>query len=209
MHRAPLAASIRHCRIAAGLTLEELAARARVSRSTLAKIEAGDTADPGFGVVARLMTAAGATDQDMLHLVRTVVASPVPRAVGIGYEGLDQAQLIEQLRSHHVDVVADVRRTPLSRKPGLSKTALTLGLRASRIDYVHLPALGNPKHNRPGYADRHNSQARDAFRDILRTEPGLTQLAELRTLASQRVVAVLCFEQNQTLCHREQVLAAL
>lgn len=209
MNRAPLAASIRQCRIASGLTLEEIAKRACVSRSTVAKIEAGDTPDPGFGVVARLMAAAGAGDQDVLDLVRATVAATGPRALGIGYEGLRQADLVQQLRSQHVDVVADVRRTPVSRKPGLSKSALIEGLRGGKIDYVHLPALGNPKHNRAGYRDRNNTRAREAFRELLSAEPGLSQLSELRKLTSERVVAVLCFEQDQALCHREQVLAAL
>lgn len=209
MERGPLAATLRECRIASGLTLEEIAKRARVSRSTVAKIEAGDTSDPGFGVVARLLAATGTGDQDILGLIRAALAATAPRALGAGYEGLDQIKLVRRLRSQHVDLVADVRRTPVSRKPGLSKTALTEGLRKAKIGYMHFPALGNPKHNRAGYGDRSNTLARDAFRALLRAEPGRTQLSELRKLASERVVAVLCFEQDQALCHREQVLAAL
>ena len=42
----------------------------------------------------------------------------------IGYEKLDQKQFIAHLSNHGVEVVADIRKLPASRKKGFSKTAL-------------------------------------------------------------------------------------
>jgi uncharacterized protein (DUF488 family)/DNA-binding XRE family transcriptional regulator len=204
-----LASAVRSSRLASGLTLDQLAELGRVSRSTVAKIEAGDTPDPGFSVVARLLGAAGAADETLLRLAREVVRERRPRAIGFGYEGLDQAALIQRLRRDHVEVVADVRLTPLSRKPGLSKKALAAALEAAKIRYLHLPALGNPKDNRAGFGDASNTAARMRYREAFDRPAGRDQLAELRRLASEQVVGVLCFEHDQRLCHREQVLAAL
>jgi transcriptional regulator with XRE-family HTH domain len=204
-----LATTIRASRLSSGLTLEQLAELGHVSRSTIAKIEAGDTPDPGFSVVARLLAAAGAPDEAVLRLCREAVKRRRPRAMGVGYEGLNQATLLDRLRRDHVEIVADVRLTPLSRKPGLSKKALAAALEAARIRYIHLPALGNPKDNRAGFSDRGNKDARRRYRQTFERPAGRDQLDELRRLASQHVVAVLCFEHDERLCHREQVLAAL
>jgi transcriptional regulator with XRE-family HTH domain len=205
----PLAAAVRGSRLASGLTLEQLAQHARVSRSTVAKIEAGDTPDPGFSVVVRLLAAAGASDHEYLQLWRATLATRRPRAVGVGYEGLDQSALLRRLRHDGVELVADVRKTPVSRKPGLSKKALASALDAVKIRYVHLPALGNAKDNRAGYSDPANREARSRFELAMRHPTSQHQLAELRRLAQEHVVAVLCFESDERLCHREQVLAAL
>ena len=209
MTSSSLSTAIRHSRQASGLTLEELAARSRVSRSTLAKIEAGDTVDPGFSVVSRLLAAAGASDDDFVALCRATVRAASPRALGVGYEGLDQGALIELLRRQHVEVVADVRLTPISRKAGLSKTALRDALTTAKIEYVHLPALGNPKQNRAGYGDPANLSPRRAFQGLLKGKQSQAELAQLRGLAATNVVAVLCFESDERMCHREQVLAAI
>jgi hypothetical protein len=42
----------------------------------------------------------------------------------IGYEKLDQKQFMTYLSNHGVEVVADIRKLPVSRKKGFSKTAL-------------------------------------------------------------------------------------
>ncbi|MDR1430587.1 MAG: DUF488 domain-containing protein, partial [Propionibacteriaceae bacterium] len=47
--------------------------------------------------------------------------------------------------------LVDVRQTPISRKRGLSKTALGAALSEAGIDYIHLRELGNPRDNRDGY----------------------------------------------------------
>lgn len=204
-----LASTIRECRRASGLTLDQLAARGGVSRSTVAKIEGGATPDPGFGVVARLLAACRASEDHILRLYRDAFTAVEPRVFGMGYEGLDQPALIAKLKAEGVDVVVDVRLTPLSRKPGLSKKALAQALADERIDYVHLPTLGNPKSNRPGYGDSSNHSAREAFTALLEQPDAVEDLERLRHLAAEQVVALLCFERDERLCHREQVLAAL
>ncbi len=205
----PLAVRIRQLRLARKLTLEQLAADAGVSRSTIAKIEAGDTPDPGYSVVVRLIAATSASDSDVLALHRETLGDRQPHIFGIGYQGLELPSLIQDLRRRHVATVADVRLTPLSRKKGLSKTALREGLALANIDYIHLPALGNPKQNRLGYGDPTNREPREAFRSRLRSPAAEEQLDVLRALSVREVVAVLCFESDERTCHREQVLDAI
>lgn len=209
MTQAPLAREIHTLRTQAGLTLDALAEHARISRSRLVKIESGATPDPGFGVVGRIFAAAGADREGILRARMLAIKPWRPRVIGIGYEGLGPEELLEQLTQQRVQVVADIRMNPISRKRGLSKTALRERLEQAEITYMHLPALGNPKENRPGYADPDAVPPRAAFAKRLTAAPAERDLATLRDLASRQVVALLCFEREQAYCHRAEVLAAL
>ena len=66
------------------------------------------------------------------------------RIYTIGYEGASQADLIATLGAAGVELLADIRAVPLSRRPGFSKNILANGLREAGIDYVGLKALGTP-----------------------------------------------------------------
>lgn len=132
--------------------------------------------------------------------------------IGVGYEGLNVDQLVERLTAESVEVLVDIRLTPLSRKPGLSKRALAESLSAAGIRYIHDRRLGNPKENRPAYADATSQAgiaARVRYREIISEGDGAEAVHELAALAERHAVAVLCFEADESHCHREQVIAAV
>ena len=128
--------------------------------------------------------------------------------VSVGYEGRDADGLIEHLKQLGVSVVVDVRLNAISRKRGLSKTALREGLGRAGIDYVHLRALGNPRENREGFRAG-SPAARRRFLRTLTSKDGSTALDELADLSADRVVAVLCFEAEHDTCHRACVIEAV
>ena len=123
----------------------------------------------------------------------------------IGYEKLDQKQFIAYLSNHGVEVVADIRKLPASRKKGFSKTALRETLRCKGIDYFNYQALGAPKELRnelykSGNYDRFFQKYGNNISD--KTD----YLAEILSLInSGRNVALLCFERNPQECHRKVV----
>ncbi len=132
--------------------------------------------------------------------------------IGIGYEGLIVDQVVAQLQAEGVDVLVDVRMTPLSRKPGFSKRALSEALSAAGIRYVHDRRLGNPKDNRAAYGDASSdagATARARYRELITSGDGADAVRDLAALSEEHTVAVLCFEADQTHCHREQVIAAV
>lgn len=132
--------------------------------------------------------------------------------IGLGYQGKTQLDLCELLAGNGVDVLCDVRLTPISRKPGLSKTALAGAARDIGVDYRHLPALGNPRWNRAGFGgdDAALATARENFAQLLAADPRARRgLDELRELARNRTVALLCFEADETRCHRSVLLDQL
>ena len=124
----------------------------------------------------------------------------------IGYEGRSAEDLLEALTDAGVEVLADVRLNPLSRKPGLSKKRLAETLADAGIDYVHLPALGNPKDNRDGFR-RGEPAAVDRYTARFDEPAADDALDELVELARTRRVAVLCYEADHAICHRSLVLA--
>jgi uncharacterized protein (DUF488 family) len=123
----------------------------------------------------------------------------------IGYEKLDQKQFMAHLSYHGVDVVADIRKLPVSRKKGFSKTALGETLSHKGIDYLNYQALGAPKELRDelyksGNYDRFFSKYENNISDKA------DHLADILSLINRgRSVALLCFERDPKICHRKIV----
>lgn len=130
------------------------------------------------------------------------------RVIGIGYEGHTIASFVAELGASGVELVADVRLTPMSRKAGFSKRGLAAALAAAGIDYVHLPALGNPKDNRVPFAAGDPAAWR-RYADRLAEPDGVEALELLAAESRTRRVALLCLEEDQSRCHRQAVLDVL
>lgn len=130
---------------------------------------------------------------------------PTGALVSIGYEEHTVDEFVATLQAHGVGAVVDVRLTPMSRKPGFSKSKLRDALAAAGIDYAHEPTLGNPKDNRDAYRAGHAS-AHERYRSRVLRE-GDEAIERLIARAHRDRVAVLCLERSHAECHRDQVLA--
>jgi uncharacterized protein (DUF488 family) len=123
----------------------------------------------------------------------------------IGYEGLDTKQFITHLNYHGVDVVADIRKLPVSRKKGFSKSALKETLGDKNIDYLNFQPLGAPKSlrdelYRSGDYDRFFQKYQDNISD---KDDYLKSIYSL--VDRGKKVALLCFERDPEKCHRKVV----
>jgi uncharacterized protein (DUF488 family) len=143
---------------------------------------------------------------------RLLPAPPRPasaRIVSIGYEGRTSDEVAQVLKAHGVITLVDVRLTPISRKPGLSKTRLRSTLENEGIRYAHLRHLGNPKDNRAGFSSHDVSDAVARFRSLLMRPEAQLELEELGRLSVQGPIAILCYEREHTRCHRQVVIEQL
>ena len=122
---------------------------------------------------------------------------------GVGYEGQTIEAFVSALERQGVQRLVDVRLTPLSRKRGFSKSALIQALATAGIAYEHRRELGNPKHNRAGFAgsDADRSQARAVFAELLRRPEAVEAIDAVAAAAAREQVVVLCFEADQHRCH--------
>lgn len=136
----------------------------------------------------------------------------VHAVVGLGYEGCAIDDFIADLRMREITVLADVRLTPVSRKPGFSKRALAQRLVDAGVQYLHLPELGNPKANRAGFAGDQDAwrSARARYEQLLDTsDKAHSAIRDLASLAHTDNVALLCFEADQRRCHRDILISRL
>jgi uncharacterized protein (DUF488 family) len=133
------------------------------------------------------------------------------RIVALGHSTRSFAELVDLLRRHRVDVVADIRSLPGSRRyPQFDREHLAAELPRHGIGYVHLPRLGGRRRSR---ADSPNTGWRnESFRgyaDYMATPEFARGLAELREVARAGTVALLCAEAVPWRCHRSLVADAL
>lgn len=134
------------------------------------------------------------------------------RIVGVGYEGHSLPSFLTALATEKIECVVDVRLNAISRRKGFSKRMLTASLAEAGIEYLHLPALGNPKENRDGFWKPGTDLAAHAhteYRQVLQSEQAVAAMRELLENAATASVALLCFEAREETCHRHLILDEL
>lgn len=197
-------------RNAAGISRSALAAKAGLSPNTLMKVEQGQTRDPGVLKVAAICRALSVSIDELVHDAEhqpPLKDEPMTHGiVSVGYEGRTIDAFVADLVSAGVQTVADVRLNSISRKRGFSKTRLRDALAAAGIDYRHMRSLGNAKENRQPFWDGRVEEGRRVFREALRSPEAESSLQELAGLATEEVVAVLCFESDVEMCHRKVII---
>lgn len=125
-----------------------------------------------------------------------------------GYEGSTIEKFVGTMRRAGVVRVIDVRRTPLSRKKGFSKTALKEALTAEGLEYVHFRELGCPQYIRDRYkVDKDWNWYQIHF--YLYLDDVAKELQELSGLIESGSSCLLCFEENPLLCHRSLIATRL
>lgn len=123
---------------------------------------------------------------------------------------MDVNTYVRKLKAAGVGIVADVRETPWSHKPGFCKNALSSELSKAGIDYIHVKSAGNPKENRRTAPDL--TECLKRYRRYLTTNPaGVADLVRVvRIAASQNMsVCLTCFEKDVKDCHRSILVSAI
>src|SRR5690348_13300757 len=127
----------------------------------------------------------------------------------IGYEGTEISRFVRTLLDAGVEVLADVRAIPLSRKRGFSKKALVEFLSRGGIRYIHFKALGDPKPGREAARAGRMAEFRSVYSRHLETAEAIQALGELARTAETRTTCLMCFERDPSVCHRSMVTARL
>lgn len=133
-----------------------------------------------------------------------------PGLCTIGYEGSSLEGYLNRLLHAGVTLLCDVRRNPLSRKYGFSKSTLSKGCEGVGIRYEHLPELGIASEER---RELHTQADYDVLFAVYEREslPRQTEaLAKISGwIAAGDRVALTCFERLPAQCHRHCVAEAL
>lgn len=125
----------------------------------------------------------------------------------IGHSTRSLDEFIEMLRSFNIEVIADIRSFPGSRKfPHFNKEALEISLPQNNIQYVHLKNLGGRRKANPG--SKNTGWRHIAFRsyaDYMETDTFKGGMEELEKIALQKRTAYMCSEAVWWRCHRSMV----
>lgn len=128
----------------------------------------------------------------------------------LGYQGVDVNTYVQKLKAAGVGIVADVRETPWSHKPGFCKNALISELSKAGIGYIHVKSAGNPKENRRTAPDMAECLRR--YEHYLAHNPeGVSDLIRVVEDAASRdrTVCLICFEKDVKDCHRSVLVKAM
>ena len=127
----------------------------------------------------------------------------------IGYEGATVDEVVCALKAAGVELVADVRAVPNSRRPGFSKNGFAATLAENGIAYRHLKALGTPKEGRDAAKKGDRATLERVYAGQLELPEAQAEAAMLLDIASERPTALLCFERDPAMCHRTLLLKAV
>ncbi|MBV9240749.1 MAG: DUF488 domain-containing protein [Acidobacteria bacterium] len=130
-----------------------------------------------------------------------------PTVLTIGHSTRDFDEFVGLLRENDIELLADVRSFPGSRKfPQFNKESLEVTLPENGIDYSHLRQLGG---RRKVKTDSKNTVWRnDGFRgyaDHMETEDFRKGIDELLELAEDKRTAIMCSEAVWWRCHRSMI----
>ena len=122
----------------------------------------------------------------------------------IGHSTLPADDFRTLLTAHEIELLADVRRFPVSRRhPQFNRESLAASLGGDGIEYLHFAELGGRREPR---ADSINTGWREeAFRgyaDHMQTAEFAGGIAHLLEAASLRRTAIMCAEKAWQSCHR-------
>jgi uncharacterized protein (DUF488 family) len=129
----------------------------------------------------------------------------------IGHSTRELEEFLGLLAKFGVEVVADVRSFPGSRRhPQYGKEALEASLRARGIAYHWLPALGGRRRTSAGSPN--TAWRNPAFRgyaDYMSTAEFALGMRQLLQMASQARTVIMCAEALWWRCHRSLIADAL
>jgi uncharacterized protein (DUF488 family) len=122
----------------------------------------------------------------------------------IGHSTRSLAEFVALLKDNAIEVLADVRHFPGSRKyPHFNVEPLQHGLRDAGIRYEVFTELGGRRKvqpDSPNTAWRH--PAFRGYADYMRTEAFLAGIERLKALATKQRTAIMCSEAVWWRCHR-------
>lgn len=123
----------------------------------------------------------------------------------VGHSTRSLGELIEALEAHSIEVLADVRSFPMSRRlPHFNREALIGSFAEAGIRYIWMKDLGGRRKklldDSPNLGLR--SQSFRNYADYMLTPLFERAISELVELAERRRVAVMCAERLYFRCHR-------
>lgn len=129
----------------------------------------------------------------------------------LGHSSRSLEEVLALLEAFDVEMVADIRRFPRSRRnPDFNLESLPSSLRARGVGYEHLLELGGRRRPLPSSINAAwRNESFRGFADYLQTPELERALARLHALAASGKVALMCAEAVPWRCHRTLIADVL
>ena len=126
----------------------------------------------------------------------------------VGHSNRSLEQFLELLASQQIQLLADVRRFPGSRRlPHFNQENLSKSLADAGIEYLHFPELGGRRRksleNSPNDAWR--NEAFRSYADFMMTPEFHAGIDRLLEVARHKRTAIMCSEAVWWRCHRSLI----
>ena len=119
----------------------------------------------------------------------------------LGYEKLSIHSFIEILQNNKIEIVADIREKPYSRKKDFSRKYLAEYLDKANIGYCHIQELGSPQFLRDKVRkDLDYDYFFIEYKKYLQSQK--IALKRLSEILREKAVCLLCYERDEKICHR-------
>jgi uncharacterized protein (DUF488 family) len=129
------------------------------------------------------------------------------RIYTIGHSTRTYEDFLHLLKENHIQVLADVRRFPGSRRyPHFSKDSLEKTLPEDGIEYIHFEELGGRRDVQKN--SKNTAWRNDAFRgyaDYMETPAFKKAMEHLTRVAEEKNLAYMCSEAVWWRCHRSLI----
>lgn len=125
----------------------------------------------------------------------------------VGHSNRSADDFLALLRAHDIELIADVRRFPVSRRhPHFTREQLERVLADAGIDYHWMPALGGRRSPRAGSVNTGwRVEGFRGYADYMETPEFADALTELLDVAFAKRTAVMCAEALWWQCHRRLI----
>jgi len=125
----------------------------------------------------------------------------------IGHSTLSIEEFLERLKSFGIELLADVRSFPGSRRyPHFNKENLSAALGSGRIRYEHFRELGGRRRARPDSLNlAWRNESFRGYADYMETAEFRAGIDRLVALARRQRVAIMCSEAVWWRCHRSMI----
>lgn len=128
-----------------------------------------------------------------------------PTLWSLGHSNITIDEFIDLVRSHDIEVIADVRSTPFSRyTPHFNQEILKQSLERAGIKYQF---MGETLGGRPPEPEMYDSQGHVLYSELahnFRFQSGIEQLC---IKAENLRIAMMCSEESPEKCHRRLLIS--
>lgn len=132
------------------------------------------------------------------------------KIVSVGYEGYSIDRYVQMLLDNGVKVLCDVRKNPISRKRGFSKSAFSRALEEVHIKYYHISELGIPSNMRQELDSQEDYDRLFDYYERNILSYNLKYVEKISSLLDNfGTTALLCFEKDPRQCHRTRIVKRL